>query len=280
MACNKPPDGRQRPRVALRSLLHDIPIELLRMVIKDYHVAFVQDVQTLSDPKTQSAIEEAYRDLRSLCLVSKTLDDIICPIFLENVIVFRSTNLAALYRTLLENERLGDYVRHIVFYTYTRSYYFQGKTESYRRLPLGFLDGLDADFDPWQDMWRLEIYRHPPLGLQSELIFSIYLKVLGRTRNVETVAINTLMEGGEITPPKQGRPLLPSPKVPPFSRLKTVRLIGKTRNLQGGYRRDLGSLVLDGQPSLERLVWLNDYQTWFKSFPSGHRTNSSSGKMI
>ncbi|ROW00368.1 hypothetical protein VMCG_07247 [Cytospora schulzeri] len=138
-------------RVGVPPNLQAFPNEPLTMVLKN--LAF-QDVDEYPGTETQYAIEEAYKDLRNLCLVSKTIEAVARPILFENTMDFRCTNLVALYRTLLCNERLGRYIKHLALNAVFRWYRPGKRPPNYSRLPLSSLEGLDADLDCWQDYWR------------------------------------------------------------------------------------------------------------------------------
>lgn len=93
------------------SHLTGLPIELLMLIFQ--HLA-PDEVQPYLDDTSFHAYTQARKDLRNVCLVSKTLEGVARPYLYQGVIVKDAHTMAYLLRTLDENQALGQKIKQLV----------------------------------------------------------------------------------------------------------------------------------------------------------------------
>lgn len=195
------------------SHLTDLPIELLMLIFQ--HLA-PDEVQPCLDVTSFHAHAQAQKDLRNVCLVSKTLDGVARPYLYQGVIVKDADTMAYLLRTLDENQAIGQEIKQLVLEVPGSS-----KDEGYRKPNAAILESRPnfkkirkiadraSDFDEYQRYvdWsqstsgrRREIPKRPfeewTWGNNCEVFHHMRFEILLRTKNLESLYF------GMILPPK------------------------------------------------------------------------------
>ncbi|KAG6362250.1 hypothetical protein INS49_010480 [Diaporthe citri] len=248
-----------------------MPYELLEEVAR-----FLAPDNTLdhADANCRAAYKKGMSDLLNLCLVSKMLEAVVRPAIFRNIIIWRSTELILLYRTLTENHGVGGYIKTLVLSTA-----FLRCKKHHEMLDLQLLGTIDSDFDL--------VRRHGSLGMTSrqenELRSNLYLKVLEKAPSVKEVTLNTPrwavrgLDDGQLPEFGIASAMANSPVVTAQNSsfrlpqaLHTLTIEGQYQGLVEGLPgqfHKLWSQKLNGLSNLKTMVWLRDDTTWFDSLP-------------
>lgn len=250
-----------------------MPVELLQMVMK-----FVArgDALDSSTARSRDPYKKRVSELLSLCLVSKRLDAVVRPLIFNKVLIFRSTELILLLRTLVENRGVGKYIRMLDLSTT-----FLRRDPDHEFLNVDVLRGLHPDLDVKLPDGSARMTSRKENDLRSDL----YLKVLEKAPNVNKLNMN---QPSWAVRGLRDRQLFPfgiksivDHKRTARHQASKFRLSQALRDLtiQGrpGYeglteglpRQTSGFLNQDptDESNLERMLWMYDDTTWFASLP-------------
>lgn len=246
-----------------------MPYELLEEVAK-----FLAPDNALNhaDVKFRAAYKKGFSSLLNLCLVSKRLEAVVQPVIFRNILIWRSSDLILLYRTLTENPEVGGYIRTLVLSTA-----FLRCQKDHEMLDLRLLRTIDSDFDLNGRRGSLTSRE------ENELRSTLYLKVLEKVPGVKEVTLNTprwavrglndgqLLEFGIASAMANNRVVMPqnsSFRLP--QALHTLTIEGQYQGLAEGLPRQFRNLwpqKLNGVSNFETMVWVRDDTTWFDSLP-------------
>lgn len=178
------------------SHLNTLPVELL-MHIFEYLAP--DNVQPHLDSLSYLAYEQAQKNLRNVCLVSKQMDAVARRYLYRGVIVSNVDILAYLLRTLVENQTVAQNVQRIVFQVP-----FSSEDENYRRPSIAVLnahpdhcgtrpfwfrgDLPDITSEDWQPTW------------DPDIMGKMHFQILRRTNNLEALIFASLHPRRRVNP--------------------------------------------------------------------------------
>lgn len=255
------------------SRLETMPVELLQMVMK-----FVArgDALDSSTARSRDPYKKRVSELLSLCLVSKRLDAVVRPLIFNKVLIFRSTELILLLRTLVENRGVGKYIRMLDLSTT-----FLRRDPDHEFLNVDVLRGLHPDLDVILPEGSARMTSRQENDLRSDL----YLKVLEKTPNVNKLNMNQPswavrgFRDRQLFPfgiksivdhKRTARHQASKSRLPQALRHLTIQGRPGYEGLSEGLPRQVsGFLNQDptNESSLERILWMYDDTTWFASLP-------------
>lgn len=252
-----------------KSRLETMPCELLTMIAK----LFAPKDGLKHDGDTFPATyKKGISELLRVALVSKTLEAVVRPVIYDEVLIYRSTELILLLRTLTENRRTGEYIKGLVLYTT-----FLRQDPNHERLDLENLRGLDPNLD----LILPEGSATMTSRQENELRRNLYLKVLEKAPKVQNVAMNTsswavrglgdqqLAPFGIASVMAHNRGVTPQmPQLP--KSVTTLILRGAYQGLADGLSRQISGFwdqELSDESNLKGITWLYDDTTWFDSLP-------------
>lgn len=267
------------------SRLETMPIELLETVVK--FSARGNDFDPYS-AKSRDAYKKGVSKLLSLCLVSKSVDAVVRPFIFDNVLICRSTELILLLRTLTENCEMGEYIKKLNLSTT-----FPRRDADHEFLDVDVLRGLDFDLDLILPDGLVRMTSRQ----ENDLRINLYLKVLEKAPNVNTVKMNPpswIVRGIEdrqlssfgiasvMAHKRMAIPRASLSRLPKTAKALTIE--GREQNeglteglpvqISGFWRQD----SID-ESSLEKIIWMFDDTTWFDSLPGSQWASDGMSKL-
>lgn len=266
-----------------KSWLESLPDEVLVTVMKSLAP---EDPLKQHGHKVLAAYKKGISELLGLSLVSKRLEAVVRTVIYDKVLICRSTDLILLLRTLTENRRTGEYIKNLVFYTT-----FLRQDPDHESLDLDTLRGLDPGLDLILPGGSARMTSRQ----ENELRTNLYLKVVEKAPNVQTVAMNTaswavrglddwkLAAFGIASAMAHGQgvtPQIPLPQLP--KSVTTLTLEGRYQGLVDGLSRQISGFWaqdMSDESKLKTMTWLHDHTTWFDSLPSGQWASNGMSRL-
>lgn len=267
------------------SRLETMPVELIQMIMK-----FVARGDALGPYSTKSPdpYKKRVSKLLSLCLVSKRLDAVVRPLIFNKILIFRSTELILLLRTLTESREMGEYIKNLDLSTT-----FLRRDADHAFLDVDVLRGLDPELD----LILPEGSARMTSRQENDLRIDLYLKVLEKAPNVNTVKMNPpywtvtgikdrqLSSFGIVSINAHKRMAMARASLFPLPRTLTALTIeGREQNeglVEGLPRQISGFWPQDpaNTSKLEKIIWLFDDTTWFDSLPGSQWASDGMSKL-
>lgn len=208
----------------------------------------------------------------------------------RNILIADVNRLILLYRTFLENPKLGIYVRRMSFNIYHKCRYSE-------YLPDDGFESDPIDLRPLLSFTQHGLGEHltavgsgsevPGLEIVLEILYTLQLRVLKFTTNLRSLDLNVhpqLLEnppirtidlwGGYMSAAyakpvsgvlhSQWKDIFPS-----LLRLQKLQLIGNERSFSTNERSDFVASICKRfltLPKLEQLVWFDHAEGWFDTF--------------
>ncbi|KAL1870219.1 hypothetical protein Daus18300_005284 [Diaporthe australafricana] len=273
------------------SNLDTIPTEVISLIA----IALTVDIQTPYVPfghksETSAAHKEkninACRNLRSLCLVSKRMYFVSREALYRNILATEADTLCLLFRSFLENPKLGTYIKRITFnirhkgsYSCHRDAFFGANNQIDLRLIRVFAQhGLEQCTRAAEGNSKKFALDNP-----VEILYKLQFKILSCTSNLEWLDINVhphsfgygLLEDVYSAAVTEVLRSLWDETSPCLSRLKNLHLIGKElssrgRRIRNGFVALLCRRFL-ALPKLEQLSWFYPLDGWLDILPNRKR---------
>lgn len=252
----------------------------LTVDIQTPYVPIGNKSETSADHKEKNI--NACRDLRSLCLVSKRIYSIAREALYRNILATELDTLCLLFRSFLENPKLGNYTKRMTFNIQHEGHYFchrhvfsRANNQIDLRLVRAFAQhGLNLSAADASS--RVADGDNP-----VEQLYRLQFKVLNCTSNIESLDINVHsclsprsfdLENRDLETVTEVLRSLWDETSPCLSRLKKLQLIGKEDFPQGrGVRFGFVALLcrrLLALPKLEQLSWLYPTGGWLDILPN------------
>lgn len=264
--------------------LDKLPVEIL-MHIFEYLAA--DNVQPYLDSTSRQAYEQAQKNLRSVCLVSKLMDAVARKYLYRGVIVNNVDILTYLLRTLFEDQAVAQYVQRLVFQVP-----YSSEDENYRRPNIAVLKAHpdycgakptrvwgelpDITSEGWLPTW------------EPEILGKMHFQVLCRTKNLETLVFASIYSAMDMKHwflyktldillcyalglKKEDQSIQPSsgtakPVISFLTKVKEVQFLADNEDGQGPYSPEYLQTLL-AIPSLKTVKSFHDDGNWFNVHP-------------
>lgn len=262
------PEGRRNEPRKLDTIPYELVFQIAEKLTLGIHEGYPGESDTASHLKRGV---DARRNLGNLCLVSRKIYSAVQRALYRDVIIRKPRNLVYLYRSMLENPKLGDLIKRVSFDVYCPGWIDLTPLHGYKE------NGFDEYWTERSLSVRVQALGIRPTSamLLAKLLLTLYIKVLSCTPSLVSLDLVIPAEYspssealGDFLPSvsvdRTSRSMWDGVSLPRLPRLETLRLMGSgiTRYPSMLVER-LCEAFLAG-PQARRMIWSGDDETWFK----------------